>query len=62
MSSETVHAGLAMTNREALGELAEMSLDDLRRLAQALDVEQKIIRSLIREKARRPERAVGAER
>ncbi len=43
--------------RDALDTLAELPVEELRRLAVRLDAEQRVLKSLIRERTRRLERA-----
>jgi hypothetical protein len=56
MNDAASHTVIAMTRREALDQLVSAPLDELRRLAQVLESEQKVLKSLIRERARQPER------
>jgi hypothetical protein len=58
MSAEPV-ATTAPELHDALDRLVSLSVEDLRRLAVRLDSEQRVVKSLLRERARRPERAAG---
>jgi hypothetical protein len=53
------HSDPLTPTRNALDTLADVPLDELRRLAGQLDAEQRIVKSLIRDRARRPERGLG---
>jgi hypothetical protein len=45
--------------RRALDTLAELPVEELRRLAVRLDDEARIVRAMLRQRTRRPERAAG---
>jgi hypothetical protein len=47
------------TRREALNALANMPVEELRRLAHQLESEQKVIKALLRERTRRPDRGLA---
>lgn len=65
MSNTALQPEPLTASRSALASLADMPLDELRRLAARLDDESRIVRGILKERSRRPERArlnlVGSE-
>jgi hypothetical protein len=59
MSETAPHPERGTPTRDALDRLAGVSVAELRQLALTLDFETKIVKSLLRERTRRPERAAG---
>jgi hypothetical protein len=57
MSDVATHPETPMASRDALDMLAFMPVDELRRLAVRLDEEARIVRSLLRQRTRRPREA-----
>lgn len=57
MIESALHTEPLTASRTALDTLASMPLDDLRRLAARLDDETRIVRGILRERCRRPDRA-----
>jgi hypothetical protein len=59
MSVETLQPEPLTASRDALDALASLPIEGLRRLAVRLDDEARIVRTMLRERSRRPERAAG---
>jgi hypothetical protein len=58
MSADVIHPEHE-TVRQAVDTLAAMPLDELRQLAVRLDAEQRIVKTVLRERARRPAGRLG---
>jgi hypothetical protein len=57
--SDTAPALESLTARHAIDALVSMPVDELRRLAVHLDAEQRIVKTVLRERARRPTGRLG---
>jgi len=57
MSADVIHPD--ETARQAVDTLAAMPLDELWQLAMHLDAEQRIVKTVLRERARRPAGRLG---
>lgn len=59
MSETATHTEPPVDTRDALDTLASLPVEELRRLAMKLDDESRIVRSVLRERTRRPARGLS---